>query len=146
MKKFLPTLMTLQTGDRVVVPKSNIRLVQHHAIYIGTVNGQHRFIENKEGYGVREVSAEVFFKDVYEITRIEKFHPRANYSRSDLVSYARRKKGKSYNLLNYNCEHAANEIQNHVIKSKQANTGVGIALFGLATLLIGGMLQGGDKK
>ena len=81
MRKFLPMLMALKIGDRVVVPKSNLNMIQHHAIYIGTLNGRHRFIENKEGVGVRIINADVFFTGVNHITRIVKFIPKANYSK-----------------------------------------------------------------
>lgn len=145
MSNFLPTLTTLQIGDRVVVPKSNIRWIQHHAIYIGVINGEHRFIENKEGCGVREVNASTFFQDVLEITRIERFFPRYNYSRLDLVMYARSLKGRLYNLTSYNCEHVANEIQNGFIKSRQALIAIGIFLI-VAVIAVVCFLTGKKKK
>lgn len=144
-RKFLPTLATLQIGDRVIVPKSNIRWIQHHAIYIGFVNGEHRFIENKEGCGVREINASTFFQDVLEITRIERFCPRYNYSRQDLVIYARSLKGRFYNLVSYNCEHVANEIQYRFIKSRQAIVAIGIALV-VAIIAVICMIAGKNKK
>lgn len=138
--------MNFEVGDRIVVPKSAWDIMQHHAIYLGYRNSQYWFIENKEGYGVRIVNADVFFTGVNKITRINKFIPRYNYSRNDLYNYALTKQGKGYNLLNYNCEHLSNELQYHVVKSKQANTGIGIVLFGLAALLIGGLASAGNKK
>ncbi|MEO6302279.1 MAG: lecithin retinol acyltransferase family protein [Bacteroidia bacterium] len=139
MRKFLHTLNSLRPGDRIVVPKSYLRMVQHHAIYLGFEKGQHWIIENKEVFGVRVVSAATFLAGVDEITRIDPFYPKNGYSRNDLVRYALSKKGRRYHLTNYNCEHFANEIQYRVVQSKQADTGVGIALFGLAVLLIGGI-------
>lgn len=142
------TLITLKVGDRVVVPKSALDMVQHHAIYLGYWKGQYWFIENKEGIGVRVVSADVFFGGVNKITRIVRFIPRANYSRQDLYDYALSLRGRAYNLLSYNCEHVANQIQNRVIKSKQSDTGVGLAILGLSLMLIGGIAgaASGSKK
>ncbi len=145
MKKFLPTLNTLKVGDRIVVPKSSLDFVQHHAIFMGTRNNQYVFIENKESIGVRLVTAELLFVGVDRITRIQRFSPRAEYSRQDLYDYALTKIGRTYNLINYNCEHLANEIQHRIIKSKQSDTGVGLALFGLLLLVLGGIAGGGKK-
>jgi hypothetical protein len=145
MNKFYQMLNTLQAGDRIVVPKSYLRMVQHHAIYLGFENGHHWLIENKEIVGVRVVNAATFFAGVNEITRINHFIPKDGYSRNHLINYALSKKGMRYHLTNYNCEHFANEVQHRVVKSKQADTGVGIALFGLAALLIGGLASGGRK-
>lgn len=145
MNKFQQTLNSLRAGDRIVVPKSYLRVVQHHAIYLGFENGQHWIIENKEIFGVRVVNAATFFAGVNEITRITPFNPKTGYSRNDLINYALSKKGKRYHLTNYNCEHFANEVQHRVVKSKQADTGVGFAIFGLALLLIGGIASGGRK-
>lgn len=146
MKKFLHILVTLKVGDRLVVPKSSLDLVQHHAIYLGFWKGHYWFIENKEGIGVRVVRDEVFFYGVDKITRIKKFIPTINYSRTDLYNYALTLRGKAYNLINYNCEHTANQIQNRVVKSKQSENGVGLALLGLSLFLIFGIAGGSGKK
>ncbi len=138
--------MTLEVGDRVVVPKSTWDFVQHHAIYLGYWNNQYWFIENKEGYGVRIVSADVFFIGVNKVTRIIKFIPRYNYSRSNLYKYALTKPGRAYDLWNYNCEHFANEIQHRVIKSDQSDTGKGLAALGLVALVIAGLASIGGKN
>lgn len=40
-------LETLQPADRLVIPKNGLRLVQHHAIYLGKDNNGNRvYIEN----------------------------------------------------------------------------------------------------
>ena len=139
MSRFLHSLMTLEVGDRIVVPKSAWDLVQHHAIYIGFWNSQYWFIENKEGCGVRIISADVFFAGVNKITRIVKFKPSYNYSRNDLYAFALSKRGRAYDLWNYNCEHFANEVQHRVVRSVQSDNGRGIAKLGVAALLIVGL-------
>lgn len=127
----------LQPGDRIVVPKSTLSMVQHHAIFLGFTNNHYWFIENKEGIGVRIITAENLFTGVSVITRIKRFIPTVDYSRNDLVKLAISKKGKSYNLFNYNCEHLANELQNRIVKSKQAETGIGLSVLAGIALLIG---------
>lgn len=67
-------LETLQPADRLVIPKSGLRLVQHHAIYLGKVNNGNRvYIENAIGKGVQQVSEAYHFRGGYELTRVERF-------------------------------------------------------------------------
>ncbi len=136
MNKFYSILNQLAIGDRVVVPKSSFNFIQHHAIYLGFYSGNHWFIENKENVGVRTVTADAFFSGVTQITRTERFKPRPNYSRIDLVQYAMSKLHTPYHLTNYNCESFANDVQYHRIESRQANVGVGLlAIAGIAFVI-----------
>ena len=121
-------------------------MIQHHAIYLGFNNGKHRFIENKEWVGVQVTDAESFFAGVNEITRIIRFIPKDGYSRNDAVRYALNKRGRRYHLTNYNCEHFANDVQHRVVRSKQAESGIGIVLAGAALLLFGGLATAGRRK
>lgn len=124
-------------GDRIVEPKSNLRWVQHHAIYLGQdYAGQDWIIENKVGIGVRVITAEYFFSKVIEITRIERFQGNG-YERKLAVQKALDQVGKSYDLINFNCEHFANYVQHNTVNSRQVASGVGLgllALFALAAL------------
>ncbi len=134
----------LLPADRIVVPKSGLRIIQHHAIYLGQNHqGQHLIAENKIGFGVRLVTANDFFKDVIEVTRIERFNGN-NYQRRILVQKALDKMGQPYHLIDYNCQHFANEIQYNLKKSDQveglfeglkfaAVTALVIGLFNLIT-------------
>ncbi len=144
MKNFYSTLLTLNIGDRIVVPKSTLNFVQHHAIFLGFQNGQFWIIENKDGIGVRVVSADVFFAGVNVITRIERFNPRPGYFSNELVTYALSKKGKAYNLVHYNCETFCNDIQHHVPVSQQANNGLAIGAFVSITLLLVALSAGSN--
>lgn len=111
----------LLPADRIVVPKSGLRIVQHHAVYLGQNHlGVDLIAENKIGFGVRLVTAEDFFKDVIEVTRIEKFN-RSNYERKLAVQKALDKLGQPYHLIDYNCQHFGNEIQYNLIKSDQVD-------------------------
>lgn len=67
---------------------------------------------------MRLVTADDFFKDVIEVTRIEKFNG-TNYQRKLAVQKALQKLGQPYRLINYNCQHFANEIHHNQIKSDQ---------------------------
>lgn len=101
----------LQVGDRVVIPKSLFDLIQHHVIYLGYVNGESWFIENKDGIGVRLITAGDFFTGVEKITRIERFIPTLKYTREDLFHRALNLIGEPYHVWNDNCETLANYLQ-----------------------------------
>ena len=133
----------LLPADRIVVPKSGLRIVQHHAVYLGQNHlGVDLIAENKIGFGVRLVTAGDFFKDVIEVTRIERFNG-SNYERKTAVQKALDKLGQPYHLIDYNCQHFANEIQYNLIKSNQVDglfeglkVAAGVALvFGLINLI-----------
>jgi hypothetical protein len=111
----------LKAGDRIIVPKSRLRIVQHHALYLGeNRNGVDLIAENKIGFGVRLVTADEFFKDAIEVTGIEKFTGN-NYQRKLAVQKALAKLGQPYDLINYNCQHFANEIQHNEVRSEQVD-------------------------
>lgn len=136
INNFIETLALLP-ADRIVVPKSGLNVIQHHAIYLGQDYYGHWFIENKEGFGVRKISAYELFKDVSRVNKIVKFKPKPNYSRMDAITYAIQKIGMGYDLLKYNCEHFANEIQELSPKSDQSRTAMNIAaVVGIAFLII----------
>jgi uncharacterized protein YycO len=127
--------LALLPGDRVVVPKSEFRLVQHHALYIGkNHHDEDLMIENKIGIGVRVVSAEEFFRDVIDVTRIERFTG-TNRDRRLAVQRALSMIGVPYHLINYNCQHFANEIQHNRVESDQVQKGV----FGVVVLALLGL-------
>jgi len=115
------TTLNLKPADRIVVPKSGIRLIQHHAICLGQdKDGRHLIAENKIGIGVGLVTAEDFFKDVIEIIEIKRFIGN-NYQRKLAVQKALNKLGLPYHLIDYNCQHFANEVQYNRIKSEQVD-------------------------
>ena len=125
-------------GDRIVEPKSNLRLVQHHAIYLGAdLRGTDWIIENKIGYGVRLVTANEYFKSVIEVTRFERFSG-DGYQRRLAVQRALDQVGQPYSLINFNCEAFANYVQHGHTKSDQVTTGLMFGLFALVLLAIFG--------
>lgn len=127
-------LETLQPADRLVIPKSGLNMVQHHAIYLGKDNNGNRiYIENAIGRGVQVVNEAYLFRGGYEITRVEQFSGN-QYQRNAAVQLAMQLIGKPYNLLNFNCEHYANTVQHRKSYSNQVGVGLGL---GLLTLFVG---------
>lgn len=122
-------LETLQPADRLVIPKSGLNMVQHHAIYLGKDNNGNRiYIENAVGRGVQVVNEAYLFRDGYEITRVELFTGN-QYQRNSAIQLAMQLIGKPYNLLNFNCEHYANTVQHRKSYSNQVSIGLGLGLF-----------------
>ncbi len=123
----------LQQGDRIVVPKSQWQLVQHHALYLGYDDfGNHYMCENIIGVGVKLTRVEQFFVGVTKVTRIERYSG-SNYERKILVQSALSKLGQPYNLINYNCESFVNDVLINKKHSKQVGNVLG--LVGLALLI-----------
>lgn len=124
-------LNTLQPADRLVIPKSGLNLVQHHAIYLGIDNnGNRMYIENAIGKGVQIVSEAYLFRGGYEITRVERFTGN-QHQRNAAVQLAMQLIGKQYDLLGFNCEHYANTVQHKKSYSNQVGVGLGLGLFAL---------------
>ncbi|MDB5227426.1 MAG: lecithin retinol acyltransferase [Bacteroidota bacterium] len=131
--------LLLRPADRIVVPKSNLNWVQHHAIYLGKDSyGVHWFAENKIGKGVQFTTATDFFASVNEITGIERFIGNVQ-ERDEAVRRAYLHKGKPYDLLLFNCEHYSNMVQYKEIRSEQISTGLKVGL-GFAALLLFGAI------
>lgn len=137
MTNFYINKYKLQPGDRLVTPKSKLRLVQHHVIYLGkNYQGIDLIIENKQGHGVRVITADSFFKEIFEIDRIEHFKGNGA-QRKAAVQRALKEVGQPYHLINFNCESFANLVQNNRTHSKQSRTGLSIGLLTLALLFFG---------
>lgn len=121
----------LQPADRIVVPKSDLRFVQHHAIYLGKdANGTDWIAENKIGKGVQKVTATDFFNYVIAITRVEAFRG-TEAERKNAVINALALQGTNYDLLQFNCEHYANVVQHKKAMSDQVKVGLALGMVGL---------------
>lgn len=128
--------LNLKPADRVVIPKSDFELVQHHGIYLGKDRfGNHLFAENNINNGVQIVSADVFLNNTKRITRIERFQGLIS-ERNQCIKRAMSLKGKTYNLLEFNCEHYSNVIQHNMSKSFQVENGL---ILGFLAITIGGL-------
>lgn len=119
----------LRPADRIIVPKSDFQIVQHHAIYLGQDKyDNHLIIENKIGFGVRVVSIDDFFKNVSEITDIKKFKG-SNYERKIAIERALKDYGQPYDLISFNCEHFSHKVQHNVVKSFQLDRVFTVLIF-----------------
>lgn len=124
----------IQLGDKVSRLKRGVPLIRHYAVYLGTDEfGQHIFAENNVNNGVQIVLAEDFFRNA-ELVRVESVSKNWD-QRIRSVRFAKQKVGQNYNLINYNCEHFANEVTTGNRISSQVGWGVGLAL-----LLVGGVI------
>jgi len=122
----------LGTGDKIVVPLSDLGLAQHHAVYIGRdAHNEHFISENVAGVGVILTKVSDFFAKHSRITRIERFNA-SLAEKKQLVSRVLSKQGSPYRLFTYNCEHFANDV----IKRKPVSPQISAAL-GIGLLIIG---------
>lgn len=118
----------IKPADRIVVPKSVFGLVQHHVIYLGKDHfGRDIIAENIVGKYVCTTSAEDFFTNNPDVTRIERFVG-TGLERRQAVERALKLMGKPYSLIDFNCEHFANEVQTKISFSPQLRFGVGVLI------------------
>ncbi len=119
------------TGDRIVVPKSGLNMVQHHALFFGNVNGEAMVAENKEGKCVLLTPLDVFLADAGRITRIEPFT--GTYQQQAFVmDRVNARLGRRYDRWNYNCEQFVNDVLHGRVESRQAD--IGKAILGAVTV------------
>lgn len=127
----------LAPADRIIEPLFQTGFSKHHAIYLGINSlGIELVAENHKVKGVQIITASEYFSSVKRIDRIEKFD--GNYiDRKAAVQRALELAGKRYDLINYNCEHFANEVLTGKAKSKQ----VEIVFAGMLAVFLIGILS-----
>ncbi|MDI9859337.1 lecithin retinol acyltransferase family protein [Flectobacillus roseus] len=135
---FLINHYGIQLGDKVSRLKRGVPFIRHYAVYLGAnEQGIHRFAENNVNNGVQIVTADDFFSNA-EAIQVDRTN--TNWEqRMRAVRLAEQKVGQKYNLLDYNCEHFANEVTIGHRRSKQVSWGLGISAFlivGVASTLI----------
>lgn len=125
----------LKSVDRVVIPKSELDLVQHHGIYAGRdAHGQHWFLENNWKNGIQYTPSTEFFNNVpADKIRVSAFEG-DNAQRTAALVRAKSRLGEKYNLFLYNCEHYCNEVQYGKARSVQILAALVLAI--LTFLLI----------
>ncbi len=110
------------TGDRIVVPKSGLEIIQHHAVFFGMANGEALVAENKEGRGVILTPLDLFLADAGRITRIEPFS--GTYQQQAVImDRVVARLHRPYDQWNYNCEHFVNDVLLFRAESRQADIG-----------------------
>ena len=130
----------LQEADAIIAKKRGLGVFDHFIIYMGKRYGQHTFIANDASGGVK------WFSEQEVIALIRDFKPvkvrsfKGNYyQRQNAIDRAKGEIGKSYSLIDFNCEHLANYVQYGLRESKQVQnwkTGFGIAAGVLLTAFI----------
>lgn len=130
------------TGDRIVVPKSGLNIIQHHAVFFGNVNGEAMVAENKEYRGVILTPLDLFLQDAGRVTRIEPFA--GTYQQQAIViDRVRARLRRPYDKWRYNCEHFVNDVLRFRVESRQSDVGKAVlggvlvvaAAFGIARLM-----------
>jgi hypothetical protein len=118
----------IQQGDKCSVP-GTVSLIKHYGICVGFAqDGQALFVHNvAEGV---VLATEQGFATGRPITIEQRAQPGQE---SIVARRALALLGRKYNLLGFNCEHAANLAANGVAESKQVQRGV-IASLSLAVL------------
>lgn len=124
----------LEPGDKIVSPLFASGVSKHHAVYLGADHfGRNWVAENSYGKGVRLVDAKEYFSRTRMISRIERFIG-TEAQRQTLLRRAARMQGCEYSLLEYNCEHFANELIHGEAESKQVKNAVMCVLLILLAL------------
>lgn len=112
-------IYSLKPGDSIIEPLFRTGLSKHYAIYLGKdSNGNEVVAENHWIKGVNIISARDYFSSVKHIARIERFSG-SELERTKALQRAFNLAGKPYDLLNYNCEHFATEVQKGRPRSNQ---------------------------
>lgn len=121
----------IQEADAIIAKKRGWRVFDHFIIYMGMRFGKHLFIANDANGGVK------WFNEVEVIALIRQFDPinvrrftGDSYQRQLALDRAKAEIGRSYSLVDFNCEHLANYVQYGVRESQQVQawkTGLGIA-------------------
>lgn len=130
----------LQPADRIIEPIFSTGLSKHHAIYLGVDNlGTEWIAENYKFKGVRLVKATMYFQKG-KLIKVKKFHG-SYQQRISAVKRALSLLGKSYDLIDFNCEHYAEYVQNGKAKSEQVQQVVDALKFAAAAALIVGLVN-----
>jgi uncharacterized protein YycO len=126
----------LQSADRVVETITQFGMSKHHVIYLYTdASGIEWMAENVKGHGVKLMTAQQHFGNAKAVCRIEKFVGTLDERRA-AVQRALQQVGRPYDLIKFNCEHFAEQVQTGKPRSRQVEH---VAL-GLAALCIIGLL------
>jgi hypothetical protein len=115
-------LNDLQEADVIIAKKRGWNVFDHFIIYMGYRFGQHLFIANEATGGVRWFTESEILKLIKDFApvKIRSFNGDA-HQRQLASARAEQEIGKSYSLIDFNCEHLANFVQYGIRKSKQVD-------------------------
>lgn len=119
---------SLTIGDRIVRTKGFF-LTGHHVLYEGIRNGVPCVAENQIGYGVRSIPLHQCLSEG-KLIRVE-YNNYNQYAQNLIIERINNRRGRSYSLLNYNCEQFVNDVLTGVATSKQ------IQAIGFLTVALG---------
>ena len=115
-------IQNLKIGDVLIRTKG---IFKHFGIFIGLWNGQYIVAENNPKSGVKYITLNQFLSGK-PLQGIEYFKGTES-ERQQIIPYINSIIGRNYDLVNYNCEHFANEVQTGKAHSKQ------VKIFGLVS-------------
>jgi hypothetical protein len=126
----------LRPGDQLVEPVFATCLTKHFAVYLGRLSdGQEWIAENHHlTDGVRLITVQDYAVAGRSLVRIDRFSG-TERERQQVVLRAVKLAGKSYDLVQYNCEHFATEVTTGLAESKQVTN----VISGLVLLLLIGL-------
>lgn len=136
---------SLQPADAVMLRKKLFGMVDHYVIYVGEVDGSHKFVANhSEGVSfVSETELHEYSKTLEPI-HIERFEGTEEDRRSALKR-AFSALGQPYRLLSSNCEHFKNWVQEAKWSSPQVKKAARTTELTGAALIVGGLAAKNNK-
>lgn len=136
----------LRPADAIVVKKVGIGLLKHYIIYLGVIDGHHRFMANyTKGINIISFAELGRFLNNYSPVQLNRFIGN-DFERGDALDRAWSRKGeREYDLILNNCEHYKNFVHYGYSKSDQVeNVGIGLVAAGSA-IAVGGVAGKDDK-
>lgn len=125
----------IKPADSIVVKKLQFGILKHYIIYLGFIQGDHRFIANyNTGIDIIPNDQLHKFLNIYQPIELNPF--RGNeYQRQEALERAWSRRGeKEYNLILNNCEHYYSFVHTGVPRSKQVQDfGAGLIAAGAIT-------------
>jgi hypothetical protein len=136
----------LRSGDVVIVPKSEIGMVEHYLVYGGiNIYGHHIYYENIRVYGVRVITEAQFARENPKFLRIRPFNGN-EYQRQYAINRAKSLLGVAYNLTGFNCEGYANYVQYGRAYSNQVDNVATAAVAASVLFFLFAAFSGGGRR
>lgn len=127
----------IKPADAIVAKKLQFGLLKHYIIYLGFIEGEHRFMANYTR-GIHLISTEELSKllGTYTPIQLNRFDGNEFERRKALERAWSRRGEQEYDLILNNCEHYKSFVHHGQPSSHQVNTfGVGMVATGAAIAL-----------
>lgn len=136
----------IKPADAIVAKKLHVGFLKHYIIYLGFLDGDHRFMANFQK-GVQLISSNELphLLNMYAPVSLNRFSGNDS-ERTLALQRAWSKRGEQeYDLILNNCEHYMNFVHKGKAKSEQVNDfGTGLLVAG-GTLAVGGAASKNDN-